>query len=254
MLVILGLIIAKAADPATWAWLASDEQGGAKARVAAAPADAKPPVKSVANEAKPELVTAGPTDQDIEERDAASEEYMALTDGGLEQRVEEMPAYWRQFGWVQHQSTDQLRQRASRKVVFNQFIRNPEEQRGKLFQFDLNVRQVLQYPATTNKVGVKTVYEIRGFTTESKAWLFFLLTPELPEGFPTGTDVVETVTFARVWPQGVHRMPALSSIAMSEGRRRFRSRSAVMCWVKSGDRSAAAAARRAALRYRTAAW
>jgi hypothetical protein len=66
--------------------------------------------------------------------------------------------------------------------------------------------------------------------------------------------VVETVTFARVSPQGVHRMPALSSIAMSEGRRRFRSRSAVTCWVKSGDRLAAAAARRAALRYRTAAW
>jgi hypothetical protein len=120
---------------------------------------------------------------------------MALTDGGLEQRVEEMPAYWRQFGWVQHQSTDQLRKRASRKVVFNQFIRNPEEQRGKLFQFDLNVRQVHEYPATTNKVGVKTVYEIRGFTTESKAWLFFLLTPELPEGMPVGTDVVEQVTF-----------------------------------------------------------
>jgi hypothetical protein len=196
MLVVLGLIIAKAADPGTWAWLVKDDQGMAKRIAAEAPRDdVPPPAKPVATKLPLEAITFGPTDQDIEEQDGAAEEFMALTDGGLEQRVEEMPAYWRLFGWVQHQSTDQLRKRASQKAVFNQFIRNPEEQRGKLFQFDLNVRQVHEYPATTNKVGVKTVYEIRGFTTESKAWLFFLLTPELPKGFPVGTDVVEQVTF-----------------------------------------------------------
>jgi hypothetical protein len=40
------------------------------------------------------------------------------------------------------------------------------------------------------------VYEVWGWTTESKAWLFVVLVPELPPGMPVGTDVYERVSFA----------------------------------------------------------
>jgi hypothetical protein len=208
MLVVLGLIIAKAADPATWAWLASDDQGVAGKPAANAPPGepAKAPVKPVTAQPKAETVTEGPTDQDIEEMDGASEEFMALTDGAVEMGKEEMPAYWRLFSWTQHQSTAKLQERASKDFVFNQFIRDPDEQRGKLFRVELNVRRVLAYDAPENKAGVKKVYEIWGWTTESKAWLYCVLTPELPAGMPVGTDVYERASFTGYFlkVQGYH--------------------------------------------------
>ncbi|MCI0357646.1 MAG: hypothetical protein L0211_04060 [Planctomycetaceae bacterium] len=211
MLIVLALIIAKAADPATWAWLASDDQGvvkrpEAKAK-AEAPADvAPPPATAVTAKPASETVTAGPTDQEIEEQDGAAEEFMALTDGGIELGKEEMPAYWRLFSWTQHQSTAQLQKRAKREFVFNQFIRDPDEQRGKLFQVELNVRRVIAYDAPENKAGVKKVYEIWGWTTESQAWLYCVLAPELPQGMPQGTNVHERATFTGYFlkVQGYH--------------------------------------------------
>ena len=82
MLVVLGLIIAKAADPATWGWLADDDRAAEARKVdeaAAKQAGGKAPVKPVT--AQKERVTPGPTDEDIEEKDGAAEEFLALTDG-----------------------------------------------------------------------------------------------------------------------------------------------------------------------------
>jgi hypothetical protein len=210
MLVVLGLIIAKAAQPGTWAWLASDEQGATNEPAAKTKAEA--PASAVPLGAQPvaaqpaEAVTAGPTDQDIEEQDGAAEQFMALTDGGIELGKEEMPAYWRLFSWTQHQSTAQLEKRAKREFVFNQFMRDPDEQRGKLFHVELNVRRVLAYDAPENKAGVKKVYEIWGWTTESQAWLYCALTPELPPGMPQGANIYERATFTGYFlkVQGYH--------------------------------------------------
>lgn len=190
MLIVLGMIIARASDPATWKWLAGDDGAVARREPAA-------PQAASATKAPPraERVTAGPTDEDIEEQDGAYEEFMALTDGGLEQGKEEMPAYWRLFRWVQHQSTAQLRARATKNVVFNRFIRDPGKQRGKLFQLELNVRKVVSYDAPKNSAGVKKVYEIWGFTRESQAWLYAVLVEDLPEGMPVGTNIDERVAF-----------------------------------------------------------
>ena len=203
MLVVLGLIIGKASDPATWAWLADDHAAVKptdnnqtdKATPEPAPGAAQPAATPVTAQTWSETVTEGFTDEDIEERDGAAEEFMALTDGGLELGKEEMPAYWRLFRWTKNQSSAQLKKRATRDLVFNQFIRDPDDHRGKLFQIELNVRRVLAYDATENKAGVKKVYEIWGFTTESQAWLFCVLTPELPAGMPVGSNVSEQATF-----------------------------------------------------------
>jgi hypothetical protein len=74
----------------------------------------------------------------------------------------------------------------------------------------LNVRQVLAYDAPPNKVGVTKVYEIRGWSAESKAWLYFALAAELPPDMPVGADVYERATFVGYFYklQGYHEAGA----------------------------------------------
>lgn len=186
MLIVVGVLMSRAADPANWVWLTGQ------------PREAENPVPTVpvSTPAVPEEVTPGPTDTDPAERAAAAEQFQALTDHTLAMGREEMPAYWRLFAWTEHQSLAELQQRADATAVLNQFVQHPDEQRGKLFQLKLNVRRVLSYPAPANSAGIEKVYEVWGWTTESKAWLYCVLTAHLPPGMPTGPDVNESVTFA----------------------------------------------------------
>src|SRR4029453_7884791 len=96
--------------------------------------------------------------------------------------------------------------RAERNVAFNQFVQSPDEARGKLYQFDLNVRQVIAYEAPINSAGVEKVYEIRGWRDESKSWLYVVLTAHLPDGFPVGLNIYERAHFAGYFfkVQGYH--------------------------------------------------
>jgi hypothetical protein len=196
LLVIVGLLMSRASDPANWVWLTGppkDDDDRQTRLVSATPAT-------------PEEITPGPIDTDRAELSAAQEQFQAITDNTLSLGREEMPAYWRLFNWVEHQSLAQLSERADRTAVLNQFIQHPDEQRGKLFQLKLNVRQIFSYDAPANSAGVTKVYEIRGWTTESKAWLYVVLTAHLPPGMPVGPDVNETVTFAGYFlkDQGYH--------------------------------------------------
>lgn len=197
-LVVLAMLIGKAADPATWGWLVGEQPAANEANPPTVP------LEPVARPAEP--IVPGPTDDDPEERAAASEQFQALTDGGTELGREEMPAYWRLFSWAEHQSLQELTRRSDGNVVLNQFIRSPEEHRGKLFRLDLNVRRVLSYDAPENSAGIKKVYEVWGFTTESQAWLYCVLTAHLPPGMPTGPNVSERVSFAGYFlkVQGYH--------------------------------------------------
>jgi len=194
MLGVLGMLIARSADPNSWRWLT----GEGKVAVDQADEPADEPVADAKKLAPPvpERVTPGPTDQDREEQEGAIEQFQAISDGTTQLGREEMPAYWRLFRWTDHQSLAELRQRGRGDVVLNDFIQSPHEQRGKLFRLELNVRRVLEYPAPENSAGIEKVYEVWGFTTESQAWLYCVLTAHLPEGMPIGPDVRERVSFA----------------------------------------------------------
>jgi len=196
MLVVVGLLMSRASDPNNWVWLTGKADGdkrtaGEIGQLATSEADE---------------ISSGPTDTDPEEREGASEQFQAVSDRTIELAREEMPAYWRLFGWAEHQTLTDLQQRADKSAVLNQFIQIPDEQRGKLFQLDLNVRRVLSYDAPANSAGIQKVYEIWGWTTESKAWLYVVLTAHLPPGMPVGPDVNERVTFAGYFlkVQGYH--------------------------------------------------
>lgn len=186
MLIVVGMLMTRAADPRNWVWLTGQAQENA---IATEPVAAAVPVQ-------PEEIVPGPTDADVAELAAAREQFQALTDYTLALSREEMPAYWRLFAWGEHQSLADLEGRADRSAVLNQFMQSPDEQRGKLFQLKLNVRRVLSYDAPANSAGIGRVYEVWGWTTESKAWLYVVLTAHLPPGMPVGPDVNEQVTFA----------------------------------------------------------
>ena len=84
----------------------------------------------------------------------------------------------------------------------------------------MNVRRVLSYPAPENSAGIETVYEVWGFTRESQAWLYVVLTAELPPGMATGPNVDERATVAGYFLklQGYHEAGAApkDSIGSSE--------------------------------------
>ena len=186
MLIVVGLLMYRASDPRNWVWLTGEPREESR-------------ITEVARHIKPqgdEQIAPGPTDLDQDEREAAKEQYQAITDHTQALGREEMPAYWRLFNWAEHQSLAELERRADGSSILNQFMQSPDEQRGKLFKLDLNVRRVLSYDAPANSAGIKTVYEVWGWTTESKAWLYVVLTAHLPPGMPQGPNVNERVTFA----------------------------------------------------------
>ena len=143
---------------------------------------------------KPEF--SGPTDLDDEEGDALEKQGQAISDGGVELRKEEMPLYWRMFRWVNSQTAEQLLKRHDKTVTLHDMMRRPTKTRGKIVKLNLHVTRVLSYDvADSNIAKVKKVYELWGWSDETKAWLYCGVTPELPDKMPLGSELHEQVTF-----------------------------------------------------------
>jgi hypothetical protein len=138
----------------------------------------------------------GPTDLDPLEREAALEEFQAVSDRTLGIRPEEMGVYWRMFAWTKSQTFAEMSRRAKsrgRQPTFSDFVMSPDVQRGVLVSLKLNVRRVLEVDAPANAYGIEKVYELWGWTEDSQAWLYCMLTAELPPDMPIGMRVEETV-------------------------------------------------------------
>jgi hypothetical protein len=187
LLGVVGLLMVNARNPACWRWLAEKPPAAQPVEKARPPA-AKTPATSAGGP-----VTPGPTDEDPEQRVDSAEEFAAVTDGTIGIQPEEMLAYWRLLLWTEHQSLDALQRRARGNVFFTELMQFPERFRGRLVTVDLNVRRVLAYDLEDTPLGKLRLYELWGFTEESKAWLYVAVTAHLPEGMPVGPDVYERV-------------------------------------------------------------
>ena len=187
MLAVLFMMIQRARDPGMWKWLEDDSGGGSSTASAAQSSPPKPEqtVEGSKRKAAPPVAT-GPTDEDPEEADAIAEEFQAVTDGTLEIQVEEMKSYKRILQWVGNQPYALLAKRARTDLRFNDFYNNPDKHRGQLVALDLNVRRVLKYDLEG-----QPVYEVWGWTTESKTWLYVAVVVDLPAGMPIGSEVYE---------------------------------------------------------------
>src|SRR6186713_1000729 len=87
MLIVVGLLMYRASDPRNWVWLTGEPREESR-------------ITEVARQIKPqgdEQIAPGPTDLDQDEREAAKEQYQAITDHTQALGREEMPAYWRLF-------------------------------------------------------------------------------------------------------------------------------------------------------------
>lgn len=196
LLLVLCVLIARAKDPAVWAWLVEEEAaptGFAAVEPPATGPHGRGTPTAVPAVAQPEIPAI--TDEDPEQRDAAREEFQAITDRTTALQPEEMPAYWRLMTWVEQQSAATLQARSSPDFVFNDLMQEPAVNRGRLLKLSLNVRRVLSYEVPPNPLGIRRLYEVWGFTNESKAWLYVGITAHLPEGLPMGPDVAEEALF-----------------------------------------------------------
>ena len=123
------------------------------------------------------------------EWDLACKEFEAITDSTLECNAEEMPAYWRLLKWTVQHSVSDLQHRSGSRVPYGDLVNMPSRLRGRLVQVDLQVCRILSYDAPGNGLGIKKLYEVWGWSEDSRGSLYVVVTPELPAGMKTGEVV-----------------------------------------------------------------
>ena len=137
-----------------------------------------------------------PLDMDPEQAKFLKEESEMLIDRSEALKGIEMPAYWRLLRWARASSMEELEKRASRGLVFNHFAQQPNKYRGKLVRLKLNVRRVLPCEEVVGQPeGTPQLYEMWGVTEESQAWLYVIVTPDLPPGLEVGPRINEEIIF-----------------------------------------------------------
>lgn len=193
MLILIAVLMVRFRDPSMWRWAGRVDAPAVPGATASEPLAAAPAIAAAANEpaAKNDVDEVVGTDMDPEEKEAASEEFEAVTDHTMQIGKLDMPAYLRVLKWVDRQSEPQLRKRAQADVYFNDLIQTPAKYRGRLIKVDLNVRRIREYEGTSEHP--ERLYEVWGFTRESKAWLYVAVVPELPPRMPIGPDIAENV-------------------------------------------------------------
>lgn len=195
-LIVLALVYSWASKPQSWSWL----DDGAATSTFDPGADDNSAVAvpgSPASEKQPsaaEEIVPGPTDQNEAEAAAAHPLFQAVTDREPLTKIE-MPAYWRCLKWARAQSFADLERRAEKHVVFTQFWQQPDKYRGKLIRLRLHVVRILTWEAGENSAGVKHVYEVWGWTDESKSFPYLVVLSELPKGMPIGDGLHQEGVF-----------------------------------------------------------
>lgn len=194
MLVVLGLMYQQARKPETWKWLAPDKDEGQM--LAEAPPKDEPQKRAGKKPVEDwqETIIEGPPGTDGDEIAEASNLFQALTDKAPLAKSE-MPAYWRLLKWAMAEPMKTLEARASRDALFVQMFEEPDKYRGELIRLRLHIKRILKYDAPENSAGIKEVYEIWGWTDDSRSYPWVLITSELPPGFRLGADVPDEGVF-----------------------------------------------------------
>lgn len=150
---------------------------------------------AVSAEQSAETVHIESADRKLEEIAAASEEFLAITDGAA-LAAEEMPAYWRLMRWSRDESYGSLAKQAQANVLYTQLRQNPTAYRGKVVKLRLQLRRSLRHDAPPNHAGVVQVYEAWGCTAESQPYPYLIVMSEPPPNFPLGATIDADVEFA----------------------------------------------------------
>ncbi len=103
--------------------------------------------------------------------------------------------------WAMNQPYERLiaRSEQHRNPTFGQFIGDPNGERGKLFQMDIHLRRVVKYDVQMklhDEDGPQQavqLYEMWGYTDESRNHLYQFIIYDPPAGMPIAGDVREEV-------------------------------------------------------------
>lgn len=124
-----------------------------------------------------------------EEWEAARSEFEALTDSTFQCGLEEMPAYWRLLKWSIRQPNTDCDQNRFSTVSFNDLVNRPSVLRGVPVQVDLHVCRIVGYTAPENSLGIQRLYEVWGWSDDSRGSLYVAVTPDLPSDMRIGEVV-----------------------------------------------------------------
>lgn len=113
----------------------------------------------------------------------------AILDRSTSIRGYEMPAYWRVLDWVESQSLADFQARSLPQFPFQDYLQRPNKHRGQAVRVALEVRQVTSYEVKDPQGKQHKLYEVWGVPTELDGWLYVVVTPELPRGFPIGKNL-----------------------------------------------------------------
>ncbi len=193
-LAVMWMLYTRMGDPATWRWLGYAED----------PEPAVVTVKTPAPAAtvKEELLIPGPNDLDPPEL-ASFQSKLELVVNKAPLKPREMLLYWQLMEWACTQKTRDLEKRAITDASFSQVWEEPQKYQGKVLKLRMHVRRVLQYDTPrnddgtpSNELGLQKIYEMWGWTEDSKSFPYVVVFPEKPEGLKTGPDVSGEVVFA----------------------------------------------------------
>jgi hypothetical protein len=121
----------------------------------------------------------------------AGAEMEGVTDSTFQCSVEEMPAYWRLLKWSARPPEGNGDQVDFRHVSFNELVNRPNAWRGRPVQIDLHVCRIVECAAPQNSCGIERLYEVWGWSDDSRGSLYVAVTPELPDGMSVGESVIE---------------------------------------------------------------
>jgi hypothetical protein len=191
-LTVLALLYQRVKEPQFWRWMTNES----RADGGSATADDTPSaVQSKSPRPEPrEQIVSGPNETDPDELAKLRSNLKAVQDRQPLQ-PHEMSAYWRLLGWSRTHPFVELEQLARRDVPYSHLWEEPDLYRGQPIRLKLHVRQVLEYEAKENPLGLKKVYELRGWTDNSLSFPFIVVVPEKPPGIPVGTDVEGDIVF-----------------------------------------------------------
>ncbi len=191
-------LIEEAANPQRWLWLwqAAGQQ--------VAPANDKPH-RLAQVEQPPELRRKLAHDEFVAEGEAKEAipadkkffpgvrpEFLALVRDDTVFRGAESDAFYHLLKILDETSEDDLRQASIGPVSFTQLFTQPKEYRGDLVTVGGSVRRVLEKDAPQNDYGIARYYQVV-IEPDDRAYPVVVYSLGLPEGFPRGENLHETV-------------------------------------------------------------
>lgn len=189
-LAVIWALYARFKEPSTWAWMTGESL---ESTVAAAETPASTD-KMPTPENKVETVVPGPNEEDGDALLKLRKSLKVVEDKKKLQPFE-MLAYWQLMAWSRTRSLADFEKVAQRDVPFTQLWEQPDLYRGHAIRLRMHVRRVLKFNVEENPLGLKEVFEVWGWTEESRSYPYVVVLPELPAGLKVGTDVSGEVVF-----------------------------------------------------------